>query len=368
MNPSMTDSFAFSNGLKLKNRVVLAPMTLSVCEPGGYVSQDDVDFYARRASAVGMAITGSAYVHLKGQAFADSFSVAEDDKIEGLSRLAKAIKDQGALAILQIYHGGRMVPPHLIEGLPVAPSAVKALRGYVVEPEPLKHNDVDLVMDDFLRAIERALEAGFDGVELHGANTYLIQQFVSPHSNRRNDKWGGSPNNRLRFPKTLLKRAKQLVKEKADRPFLVGYRFSPEEREEPGITLQDSLQLLEQLIRLDVDYLHISCDDVWQSSLRNPQSTDPIVEAIIKKVAGRVPLIAVGNIHTGQDVTRVFEAGIPLFSLGNAMLLDPDWPQKVAEGREAEIITRYRDDLKEHLKLPSAFVESLRDYLEGNYQ
>lgn len=258
-----------------------------------------------------------------------------------------------------------MVPPNLIEGLPVAPSSVKALRGYVVEPQALKNIEVEQVMDDFLAAIERALRAGFDGVELHGANTYLIQQFVSPHSNRRRDKWGGSPNNRMRFPKTLLKRAKQLVKEKADRPFLVGYRFSPEEREEPGITLQDSLQLLEQLIRLNVDYLHLSCDDVWQSSLRNPQSKVAIVEAIIKKVADRVPLIAVGNIHSSQDVARVLEAGVPLFSLGNAMLLDPDWPQKIVEGREAEIIRCYRDELQDHLNLPTAFVESLRSYLEG---
>lgn len=113
MTVTLKDSWVFKNGLQTRNRVVLAPMTLSVCEPGGYVSKDDIAFYKRRAKSVGMVITGSAFIHQHGQAFADSFSVADDDKIEGLSQLAKAIKEEGALAILQVYHGGRMVPPFL---------------------------------------------------------------------------------------------------------------------------------------------------------------------------------------------------------------------------------------------------------------
>ncbi|WP_303974974.1 NADH-dependent flavin oxidoreductase [Streptococcus merionis] len=367
MTVSIQDKLVFSNGLEMKNRVVLAPMTISACERGGYVSQADIDYYARRAGAAGMIITGSAYVHPKGQAFPDSFSVAEDDKIEGLSRLAKAIQEKGCLAILQVYHGGRMVLPNLIEGQPVAPSAVKALHGYVAEPRALTYEEVDEMIGYFLEAIRRAIKAGFDGVELHGANTYLIQQFYSPHSNIRKDKWGGTANNRMRFAKTLLKKAKQVVKEEAERPFLIGYRFSPEEIEEPGIQLHDTLQLLEQLIRLQVDYLHLSIGNAWQSSIRNAKAEEPILYPIIKKVAQRVPLIAVGGIQTGEDAQKVLDAGVPLVALGKALLLEPDWTQKVLEKKEGEMILRYRDELKEHLQLPASFVEELRDYLEGNY-
>ncbi|MBF0777622.1 NADH-dependent flavin oxidoreductase [Streptococcus cuniculi] len=367
METSIQERFVFANGLRTRNRVILAPMTISACESGGYVSQADIDYYARRAEGVGMIITGSAYVHPKGQAFADSFSVAEDDKIEGLSRLATAIQEKGSLAVLQLYHGGRMVLPDVIEGQPVAPSAVKALHGYVATPRALTYEEVDEVMNDFLAAIRRAIEAGFDGVELHGANTYLIQQFLSPHSNRRRDKWGGTLNNRMRFAKTLLKKAKALVKEEAKRPFLIGYRFSPEEIEEPGLQLYDTLQLLEQLIRLDVDYLHMSVNNVWQSSICNPKEGQPIVQQILKKIGQRVPLIAVGGIQTGQDANKVLAAGIPLFALGKALLLDPDWTQKILENREEDVILRYKDDLQEQLQLPSSFVEELRDYLEGNY-
>lgn len=360
---TVKDKVPLTPALMTKNRVVLAPMTLSVCEPGGYVSQADIDFYARRASSVGMVVTGSAYIHPQGQAFKDSFSVAEDDTIEGLSRLAKVIKDKGALAVLQLYHGGRMVPPNLIEGLPVAPSAVIGSHGYVVEPRALKNSEVDVILEEFVDATKRAIKAGFDGVELHGANTYLIQQFFSPHSNRRRDKWGGSINNRMRFPKTLLKMVKQAIKEETEQPFLVGYRFSPEEIENPGITLHDSLQLIEQLIRLGVDYLHLSASDVWQSSLRNTGDPTPIIYPILKKIKDRVPLLAAGNIHRSQDVAKILEQGIPLLSVGNALLLDPDWTEKVAGARDHEIITQYRDDLQEHLKLPTAFVEANREYL-----
>ena len=333
MNTQIQDKFTFKNGQTMRNRVVLAPMTICASEPGGYVSQADIDFFARRSRSVGMVITGSTYVHPLGKSFAESFSGAEDDKIEGLSRLAKAIKDQGALAIVQLYHGGRMVLPDLIDGQPVAPSAVKAPRDYLAE--------------------------------LHGANTYLIQQFVSPHSNVRQDKWGGSLNNRLRFPKTLLKRAKQLVKEEAERPFLIGYRFSPEEIEEPGIQLYDTLQLLEQLIYHQVDYLHISTSDVWRSSIRDSQDSEPVIQKIIRKINGRVPLIGVGQIKTKQDAQQVLDAGIPLFALGKALLLDPDWAEKVVSGREAEVIRAYRDELQADLALPTAFVEDARSYLEG---
>lgn len=361
------DKFKFSNGLETQNRIVLAPMTLSVCKDGGYVSEDDLSYYSRRSASIGMAITGSAYVHPLGQAFANSYSVAEDDKIEGLSRLAQAMKANGALAVLQIYHGGRMVPPYLVKEKPVAPSAVIAKHGIVEEPRPLSNSEVEDIIDLFLSAVERAIEAGFDGVELHGANTYLIQQFLSPHSNRRHDKWGGSKNNRMRFAKTLVKKIKQLVKDKCDRPFLIGYRFSPEEIEVPGIDLFTSLQLIEQLIKLGIDYLHMSVDDAWQTSLRDIESKEPIILKLLKQIKGRVPLIAVGKIKTKEEVNRLLDAGIPMVSLAQSLLLDPDWTQKVIDGREEDIIHLYRDDLQEELKLPKAFVENFRDYLEGKY-
>lgn len=363
MIKQIQDEFVFHNGLKMQNRIVLAPMTLSVCKDGGYVSKEDLNYYARRSGSVGMAITGSAYVHPLGQAFANSYSAAEDDKIEGLTCLAKAMKSKGALAVLQLYHGGRMVPPHLVNEQPVSPSDIIGSHGIVTKPRALTNREIEQIITDFLSAVERAIKAGFDGVELHGANTYLIQQFLSPHSNRRYDKWGGSANNRMRFAKTLVKKTKQLVKDKCTRPFLVGYRFSPEEIEVPGIDLFTSLQLLEQLIQLGIDYLHMSVEDAWQVSLRNPNKEEPIIYSLLKQIKNRVPLIAVGNIKTGEDVSKLFKVGIPMVSIAQSLLLDPDWTKKIVEEKEDTVIRYYRDDLREDLQLPQPFVENFREYL-----
>ncbi|MGT2934025.1 NADH-dependent flavin oxidoreductase [Streptococcus catagoni] len=367
MTVKIQNSFTFTNGLTMPNRVVLAPITLAVSKAGGYVSEEDIAFYKRRSAAVGMAITGSAYIDPSGQAFPNSFSVAEDDKIQGLKQVAQAIQSQGALAILQIYHGGRMVPPQMTETDPIAPSSIRALRGTVSQPRALEYKEIEEVLALFIKAIERAIEAGFDGVELHGANTYLIQQFFSPHSNRRKDKWGGTLNNRMRFAKSLVKKAKQLLKEKSDRPFLIGYRLSPEEIEEPGITLSDTLQLVEQLIHLQIDYLHLSMDNVWQSSLRDKSQKEPLIWALKKKIKGRVPLIAVGKIKSVADAQKVLDEGIPLFALGQSLLLEPDWTQKVLAGQEDQIIRAYRDDLHDQVGLPDAFIDEFRDFLEGKY-
>lgn len=361
-----TDQFTFKNGVTLRNRVVMAPMTLGVCQSDGLVSQEDIVYYEKRAEHIGMIITGCACIDPLGEAFENSYYVFNEDCIPGLTRLAKTIQDKGAKAVLQIYHGGRMVFPEVIKDVPVAPSAIKAPRNYTAEPRALSAKEIDELLQKFLQAIHYAIRAGFDGVELHGANTYLIQQFVSPHSNRRKDKWGGTLNNRLRFSKTLVKKAKQFISEEAEKPFLLGYRFSPEETENPGITLHDTLQLLEQLIIHGVDYLHISTSDVWRGSIRTKDTT-PVIEKIMQKINQRVPLIAVGGIQTQSDVDKVMAHHIPLFALGKALLLDPEWALKMQNNQAGDIITKYNDTLQETLALPTKFVEELKGYLEGEY-
>ncbi|MBG9366607.1 NADH-dependent flavin oxidoreductase [Streptococcus sp. NLN64] len=355
-------SYPFPNGMRTKNRLVLAPLTISASLAGGAVSEEDVAFYRRRAGSAGLLITGSAYVHPLGQAYVDSFSAAEDDKIPGLARLAEAMKSQGNLAILQIYHGGRMVPPDLIEEQPVAPSAVLAEHGTVELPRALTNAQIEEVIQDFLDAINRAIRAGFDGVELHGANTYLIQQFLSPHSNRRQDKWGGTLNNRMRFAKTLVKRARQLIVQESPKPFLLGYRFSPEEIEVPGIELKDSLALIDQLIHLGIDYLHVSMDNLWRSSLRKPEEEVPVILAIRDKIKGRVPLIGVGRLRKPEDCEEALESGIPLLAMGTSLLLEPDWLKLYRLKEESKIRSYLDKETLFDLALPNNFV---RDY--GSY-
>lgn len=361
----LEQKYVFKTGLETKNRLVLAPLTISSSLPGGYVSSADIAFYRRRAGSAGILVTGSAYVRADGQAFRGSFSAAEDDKIPGLRNLARAMKSKGNLAILQLYHGGRMVPPDLVVGdRPLAPSAVIAEHGQVLEPKAASRKEVEELLEAFLAAISRAIQAGFDGVELHGANTYLIQQFLSPHSNRRTDQWGGTEHNRRRFAKTLVKKAKALIAEQADRPFLLGYRLSPEEIEEPGLSLFDSLQLLEQLIPLGLDYVHLSLAQAQQSSLRNPTATESVLKQIAQKLAGRLPIVAVGGIGQSSQVEEILQLA-DFAAMGRQLLVDPDWLTKVMTDQEALVSKGCQVEDWEELALPLAFATALGSYLEG---
>lgn len=181
-------------------------------------------------------------------AFPGAIGIDNDEKIAGLAKIADAIKSKGSKALLQIYHGGRMVDPKLIGGrTPVGPSAVAAPRDGAATPVALTAEEVEGMIGKFGEAVRRAIQAGFDGVEIHGANTYLIQQFFSPNSNQRDDEWGGSRENRAKFPLAVLDITHKMVRQYADDAFIIGYRFSPEELEVPGIRFEDTLYLLEKL-------------------------------------------------------------------------------------------------------------------------
>ena len=145
----------------------------------------------------------------------------------------------------------------------------------------------------FGEATRRAIEAGFDGVEIQGANTYLLQQFFSPHSNRRSDQWGGTMEKRMAFPLAVIESVKQSIAEHANAPFIIGYRVSPEEKETPGITMEDTLQLVDVLAEQELDYIHVSVRGFWDGSIRDEADMTSRVLLIQERVGHRVPIIGV---------------------------------------------------------------------------
>lgn len=167
-------------GAVLKNRLVMAPMTTCTGYFDGGVTSDLVEYYRVRAGSIGTVIVECCFIDNRGPAFPGALGIDSDNKIAGLAKIAHAIKSEGSKAILQIYHGGRMVEPALIGGkTPVAPSAIAAPRDGATKPQALTAEEVDVMITKFGDAVNRAIKAGFDGVEIHGANTYLIQQFYS---------------------------------------------------------------------------------------------------------------------------------------------------------------------------------------------
>lgn len=352
--------YTFANGVELKNRIVMAPMTNFSSNPDGTVTEAEVNYYARRSKGVSMVITACTYVTPNGKGFHGEFGGDSDEMIPSLKQLAKGIKEQGAKAVLQMFHGGRMCPPELVpNGEIVSASDIPAEKGGAstgepaVKPRALTESEVEELIHAFGETTRRAIEAGFDGVEIHGANGYLIQQFFSPHSNCREDRFGGSLEKRMIFPLAVVDKVKNVVKEHAQSPFIVGYRFSPEEPETPGITMADTLALVDALADKDLDYLHVSLTEFFSTARRGVDDVNKTrIEYLLETINNRVPLIGVGSIYSADDARKAFETGVPLLALGRELIIDPDWVQKVAEGREDEIVTQIDKSKQEQLVIP----------------
>jgi 2,4-dienoyl-CoA reductase-like NADH-dependent reductase (Old Yellow Enzyme family) len=354
------ETLTFKNGIQIKNRLVMAPMTNWSSNPDGTVTESEVKYYARRSGGVGMVITACTYVTANGKGFHGEFGGDRDELIPSLQKLATAIKEQGAKAILQIFHGGRQVPPELIpDGDVVSASNIPAEGNGKPVPRELSDQEVRSIIRDFGETTRRAIEAGYDGVEIHGANGYLIQQFFSPHSNRRDDHWGGSLEKRLTFPMAVVDEVKRVVAENTKGPFIVGYRFSPEEAETPGITMADTLVLIDELAKKNLDYLHVSLQDFWSTPRRGVEDSRSRIEIIQERVGDKVPVIGVGSIYTPDEALKAFQTGVALIALGREMIIDPDWVQKVKEGKENEIITEINKNNQEQLVIPDPLWQAI---------
>ncbi|MCB2298485.1 NADH-dependent flavin oxidoreductase [Clostridium tagluense] len=343
-----------ASSINVKNPIVMAPMTTFSGNPDGTVSEAELSYYKARSKGVGIVITAATYVSLSGKGFPGQFAAYNNSFLPGLKKLAEAIKGEGALAILQIFHGGRMaIPADIPDGQTISASAVAPERPGAMTPREMTQAEIRDTIKAFGETAKLAIEAGFDGVEIHGANTYLLQQFFSPHSNRRKDHWGGNVEKRMNFPLAIIAEVKKVVKENASDSFIVGYRFSPEEMETPGITLEDTLLFIDILANQGLSYLHSSIMDFWQSSMRDTKTTSPIICKILDKIHGRVPFIGVGSIHTPEDAIKALDSGVDFISLGREIIMDPEWALKVQSGRISEIRTTLSKTQEKALDIPT---------------
>lgn len=382
-NENTFKPFILPNGVELKNRIMMAPMTTCSGFHEGSVTHDLIEYYQVRAGDIGTIIVECGFVDDKGLAFPGAIGLDSDDKIEGLAKIAEAIKSKGSKAIIQVYHGGRMVEPKLIGGqLPVGPSAIAAPRPGAATPIELTSDEVEHMIDKFGQAVRRAIQAGFDGVEIHGANTYLIQQFYSPNSNQRNDKWGGSRDNRTRFPLAILDITHSMVKQYANSNFIIGYRFSPEELEVPGIRFDDTMYLLEKLAEKGLDYIHFSMGAILRPSIVDTQDPTPLIRkyvAMRSETLAKIPVVGVGNVVNQTDIDAALENGYDLVAVGRACIAYPDWISRIEKGEKLELVIN--SDKREALKIPEplwhfSLVESLirdvnlsvKKFKPGDYQ
>lgn len=350
-----------NNGAVLRNRFVMAPMNTYAGDPGGFLTEAEIEYFRRRGTYAGAVITGASYTIESGCGLEGQFSAADDKFLPGLTKAAQAIKQHGAKAILQLYHAGRMVnlPVSGPDKIGLGPSPVAAPREGSKVPKELTEAEIEEIMASFQAAVRRAVLAGFDGVEIHGANTYLIQQFFSPHSNRRTDRWGGSREKRALFPMTVIDKVKETAVAHANPEFIIGYRLSPEELEEPGLTLDDTLYLSDLVAGKGLQYLHLSMGQRFdQSSIRDASDKRATGRLVRDTLRGRLPLIGGCGVFSLEEAEKAFEL-YDIVYLGRAILINPFIPKTLMTG-EWEIVRSVTPREAEAIDLPPGMVAHLR--------
>ncbi|QLB21358.1 NADH-dependent flavin oxidoreductase [Vespertiliibacter pulmonis] len=352
MNEKFTALFQpymLNNSVEIKNRLVVAPMTLFSSNLDGTLSQQEQYFLSNRAENIGMVITECALVAEGGDAFTGQFKASNESHLESLKLTANTIKSQGAKAILQIYHGGEKALVKLSNGREIVGPSDNEEKG----ARALTESEILGMINAFGRAVDMAIRAGFDGVEIHGANGYLIQQFLSAQTNHRNDAWGGSLEKRLAFPLAIIDKV-MAIREQYQRPdFIVGYRFSPEEAGENGLTMLDAFALIDALIEKPLQYLHVSLWDFYKKARRGADTSMARIQLIHQRIAGKLPLIGVGNLLSPDQIIQAYQTGWAEFiALGKAVMLNPQIATLLATGRENEVITELDPYKKDQYGIP----------------
>lgn len=314
-------------GLRLKNRLVMAPMATGMATPEGEVTDRHIKHYSTRATGgVGLIILEHTYVLKNGKLSPGQLGLYADGLIHGLNRLTQAIHKEGAKVIVQLTHAGAKTNSSMIAEQPIGPSNV-APPDSKESPRPLTREEIKSIAVAFGEAARRAMEAGCDAVELHGAHGFLIGQFLSPYTNRRDDAYGGNLEGRLRFPAEVIMQVRAKLESKVP----VFYRFGADDMVEGGLTPGEAKLAAPLLERAEVDVLDISGGLGGGGSDRYSDQGYfvPLAQSIRESV--KIPVIGVGNITEAEYADRIIREGrVDLVALGRKLLSDPDFPRLAA--------------------------------------
>lgn len=330
MNKALVDSFHFERaGLRLKNRAVLAPLTHNMSGDGGDPGQAELDWLARCArGGFGLLIAAATQVQPGGRCWAGQPALITDVQQQAFTALAESAQQAGALAVVQLHHGGLRALPELNDGAPVGPCELAPGGRYPLGVKALSEEGIRTLIEAFVRAAERAQAAGLHGVELHAAHNFLLCNFLNPLHNQRTDSWGGSISNRARILIEIIRG----IRARLPNSFLIGVRLSPESYAHiQGIELPHQLAVAHLLADEEIDYLHFSMGDSFKAIDGDPNDGS-LLEAVRAGLDGRVPLMVAGKILDAASAQRALTGGADLVAVGTAALGNPDWMERVCLG------------------------------------
>lgn len=318
---------------EIKNRMIMSPMITNYANRDGSVTDRLIAYYKARANGgVGLIVVESAYIHPSGKGFENQLGIYDDKLIPGLKKLVEEVHKAGSKIFLQLYHAGRQTDSTLTRTTILAPSAIPCPTKKEV-PIELSTEAMAGLIESYAQAAERAKKAGFDGVEIQGANGCLLNQFLSPYSNKRTDQYGGSLENRMRFPLQVV----AAIRNRVGKDYTLTYRFSVYEYVEGGLILADTKPFAKRLEESGVDTLSVSAGANQFMMMTVPpmgvkQACLAYLSKEIKKEVG-IPVIVAGRINEANIAERILqEEKADLIALGRALIADPEFPDKVIRG------------------------------------
>jgi len=296
-------------------------MQNSMATTEGEVTDKLVDHYVRRSVGLGLLIVEHSYVSLEGKLAEKQLGIYEDRLVPGLERLVSQIHAVDIPVVIQLNHAGRTTAQEMTGMPPVAPSPTDTAR-------ELKIDELDPLTETFVLAAERAIKAGFDGVEVHGAHGFLLNQFFSPLANQRTDQYGGSLENRMRFPLEVVERVKETLGGS-----LLLYRLGADDLDPAGTTMEDAQKFAKKLENAGIDIMDVSgglggsrpAQFQGQQGYFIPQAQK------IKEVVD-IPVIGVGGIKEPEYANQVIQKGqVDLIAVGRELLKNPDWAKNAID-------------------------------------
>ena len=320
------EPIAISNVI-LKNRIVMPPIATYQSTDDGKVTNKMLDYYGARANGnLAMIITEHSYIDIRGKARQNQLSISSDGDIEGLKRLVDAIHKSGTRAVAQLNHAGGAAPSDVTGEIAKAPSSVilpvSPMMGDGTAPQELTVPQIAEIVEQFARAAERAKTAGYDGVEIHSAHAYLLNQFYSPLTNHREDNYGGNIDKRLRIHREVIR----AVRDAVGKEFMISLRLGGCDYSEGGSVIEDSVYASKVFADAGIDMLNITggmCR-YTRKGHNEPGYFQDMSSAIKKAVS--IPVMLTGGVKTLEDAeTLLKNEAADLIGVGREILKNPYW-------------------------------------------
>lgn len=327
------------NGKTLKNRMVVTPMLMNFCEEDGICTEQYAAYMESKAKGGwGMICTENIAITEVAKGYQWIPGLWKDEQIAGFKDMTDRMHKYGAVVIAQLNHPGRQASEQFAHAQSWAPSAIPDPYHNTEIPHEMTIDEIHRTVSDFGDAAYRAKRAGFDGIEIHAAHGYMIPQFLSMYTNKRVDEYGGDLSNRMRFALEIV----DDIRKKCGKDFIIGYRFSADERVTGGLTIEDTKTIIQYVDRQGADYFSVSIavnasDDQMIPSMYYRHGYQADYAAEIKKVTHK-PVITVGRINDTRIAESILVSGkADLIGMARQSLADPETPNKAKEGRFEEI-------------------------------